>query len=199
VLSYQPPGGGGRKFSARERWIGIIAGIVIGLAVFDQLLLSPLLARLDSATQRVDLAEAQLAKARATFSTRTKAERRWRDVAGKSLMSDASAAQSQLLNRVREWAQVANLKLSALTPERTDKESGFEKITIRATAEGGMSQVSRFLFYVQTGDIPVKMNEVTLASRKDGTDDLSLQVSISTIYEKPEAKKPGDAAKEAPR
>jgi hypothetical protein len=183
----------------REKMIALVASSVIGLALLDQVLLSPLFLRLSEANTRITEDEAELARARNLFTTRTRAERRWRELAGATLKTDASAAESQLLNKVRDWAQGANLKLASLKPERAEKEAGFDKITIRAAGDGSLAQVSRFLYTLQTADIPVRVSDLTLTSRKPGTDELTLQVGIATIFNRPADAKPGESQKEAAR
>jgi hypothetical protein len=102
----------------------------------------------------------------------------------------ASQAESQVLNSVREWAQDARLSLSSVKPERTEKEKDYYKITFRATASGTMQQVTRFLYSVQTGSVPARITDVSITSRKEGTDDLTLTLGIATIHPVPESEKP---------
>ena len=50
-----------------------------------------------------------------------------------------------------------------------------------------MDQVSRFLFAVDAARIPVRTADVQISTRKDGTDDLAVQITLATIYEPPVA------------
>lgn len=168
--------------SQRERWIGIVAGVVVGLLLLDQVVLSPLLARLSEASERVDQHQRELAQADQLFQNRLRAQRKWRDMAGVALLRDAPGAESQVLNRVREWAATNGLTLTSLKPERSEKEREFHRITIRATATGTMAQTAGFLHAVQTSGIPIRVADIQIASRREGIDDLSLQMGLATIY-----------------
>ncbi|HEV7299350.1 MAG TPA: GspMb/PilO family protein [Tepidisphaeraceae bacterium] len=181
------------KLSNREKYVGIGAAVVIGLFALDSVLLSPLLARLNDADQRVALANRELREADQLFQNSLRARRKWKDMAGDTVKTDESAGQSQLLNRVDGWAQDAGLPLSALKTGRGEGEQGFQRISVQATAAGTMAQVSRFLYSVHTAKVPVRVSELQIASRKEGTDDLALQVSISSIYAPPPPPA-GDAA-----
>jgi type II secretory pathway component PulM len=168
--------------SSRERWIAIATAVVVGLLLLDRVLLSPLLKRLDAANAQLQQHQDALRRADQLFDNRLRAQRRWRDMAGKTLASDAPTAESQVLNRAREWAQAAGLTLTSLKPERNERERDFQKITIRATGTGTMSQVSRFVYATQVADIPIRITDIQILARRDGTDDLSLQVGLATIY-----------------
>ena len=78
----------------------------------------------------------------------------------------------------------------ALKSDRTEKEKDFYKLTLRATGNGGMAQIARFLWHIQTANIPVKITELTISSRKEGADDLSLTMSVATAYLAPESESP---------
>jgi len=172
--------------NTREKRIAIVTGAVIGLLALDAAVVSPLLARLSEASAGVEQGQRDLIEADRTFQNALRAKRRWRDLGGNALQSDASGAESLLLNRVRDWAQSAGLTLTSLKPERDEREQGFQKVTIRATGTGTTEQAMRFLYAVQTGDIPARVGDVQLTSRPDGVDDLSLSVGIATIYLPPE-------------
>jgi hypothetical protein len=171
--------------SKRERYIGIATVVVVGILVLDRLIVTPLL---DS---KVDL-DAQLVKARddrdaanRLLSTSRRMDRDWRAMAGtrgERLKDNEAAAESQVLNSIGAWSQSSGLSVSAVKRVRTEKEKDFIKIAYRATATGTMRQVGEFLWKIQTSDIPVRITDIQMNSRKDGTDDLSVQIGIATIY-----------------
>lgn len=170
------------KLSNRERIIAIGVGAVIGLYVLDSVLLSPLLGRLNAATTAIDEGQSTLQSGVALQQNRLNAQKRWVKLAGDSLKTDASAAEAQLLNRVSDYASGSQLAVASLKPERSEKEKGFQRITIRASATGTMEQISKFLFRLRTADFPVNVNDLRIVSRRDGTDDLSIDIGVSTIF-----------------
>ena len=171
--------------SSRERIIFIVAGVTIGAFALDSALVSPLFARLSDAEQRGRLAQAEIDRGEGLGQNRNRAARVWKDLTAGTLKADRSAAESQLLNGVRVWAQQAGVNLVSLKPEGRDAEEGFGRIDVRAQASGTMASLSKFLYLAEASQIPVRLADMTLNSRKDGEDDLALQVGLSTIYELP--------------
>jgi hypothetical protein len=170
----------------RERTIGIVAGAVVGLLLLDQVLITPLLARWTDADDKIELATMDRNSAEDLIFASERANGQWSRMIGTQLHRDASEAESQVLNSVREWAQEAGMNLSSVKPERTEKEKDFFKITFRATGSGGMAQVGRFLWRLETASVPVRVTDVTITSRKPGTDELGVQLGIATSYLAPE-------------
>lgn len=171
--------------SKREKTIVILAGSVIGALLLDRVLVTPLWDSHILAQSRIENAERDLRDAQATGRNSLRARRVWKELAGDTLQSDASQAQSQLLNGVRVWAQQAGVNLTSLKPEGAESEGAFDRLIVRAAATGDMESLSRFLYAAEASQIPVRVADVTLASRRDGEDDLSLQVGFATIYEPP--------------
>lgn len=175
----------------REQRIGIVTAVVLGALALDRVVLSPLLARQESASVRIDAAQLALSEATQTMQNDQRARRIWSELAGKTLLASAPDAEGQLLNRARQWADTSGLSLQSLKPERSEREEGYQKITIRATAAGSMQQVARFLDQVNTSEMPVRVSDLQVSPRKENVDDLSVVVALSTIYLPPETRREG--------
>lgn len=168
--------------SKRERYIGIVTVAVIGIFALDRIVVTPLMDRQSDLKVRLASARDDLASANRLMTTSQRLDRQWHEASGKSLKNNEPEAESQILNSIGEWAQQSGLSVSATKRERTEKEKEFVKITYRATATGSMRQVGEFLWRIQTASIPVRITDISMNSRKDGTDDLAVQLGIATVY-----------------
>lgn len=166
----------------RERTIAIATGVTVGLYALYSVVYAPLESSLKTANSRITAAEADLQEADNLNRRQIKERRDWKNIAGDSITTNRSIAEGQLINAVPGWARTADLSLTSIKPERSENEDGFGKITVRATASGDLEAVSRFLYAVQTADIPVRVADLTLASRREGEGDLTVQIGLSTIY-----------------
>jgi type II secretory pathway component PulM len=173
--------------SKRERKIAVFTVIILGAAGLYQIVLSPLLDRWDNASRRLELAQTELERANMIFSADLSARRKWKEMAADSVPATYAAAESQLLNHVGDWAREAGFTPTSLKPERNEREQGYQKITVRAAAVATMHNVARFLFAVQNADIPVRVSDIEITARREGTDELTMQVGLSTIYQPLEA------------
>ena len=175
--------------SQRERFVGTIAAVVICLLVLYQFVIEPQLSQIADLNGKIDTASTDLERADQLFTSSRSATKKLAAMAGSGLRRTDAAAESELLNQTRVWAQEAGIAGWGIKRERTEKERDFNKITFRANGTGGMGQIGRFLFRLQTAKIPVRVADMTISSRKDGTDDLAIVLSISTIYLAPETEK----------
>jgi Tfp pilus assembly protein PilO len=168
--------------STREKAIAVVAGVAVLLLGLNFYLVEPLLERRSRAQAAIAAAQRELLEAAGLFDNDLRARRRWNEMTGQTLRTDGPTAESQLLNNARQWGQEAGLVLTSLKPERNERELEFQRITIRATATGNMQSVTRFLYAIETSSMPVRISDVQIVSRREGSDELSMQVGLSTIY-----------------
>ncbi len=175
----------------RERAIAIVAGGVIGVGLLYGFVLDPLLKRLDEADTLLAANTADRDAALSLLDRKSRDTREWRTIANGRVPSDPSTAESQLLNRVSAAGDRAGLKLD-LQARAAERENGFDRIQRTVSTTGNMSKLGEFLYALQTSDIPLRIVDLHIGSRKDGTDDLSLTMSIATLVLAPP--KPGQTA-----
>ena len=161
--------------------IGLATGAVLALLAVDQVVLSPLLAARRQASLDVADARLELQQATGLVENGPRMNDRWAQMVAAGLTSDPFEAQSRTLHALREYAQGSGLSLTSLKPDRTDREKQFLRITLRATATGSMRSVSSFLQRVQASDLPLRVSDLQVSARKEGTDDLLVQLGVSTI------------------
>jgi hypothetical protein len=174
--------------SKRERYVAIIAGAVIGLLVLDQLIITPLFSQREDLSQSIDDAQQKLNSDAQMLAMQKRLGGEWQQITNGELKTDASTAQSQMLDSLRVWAQGAGLTVGSMRPERAgEKEKDFYKMTLRVTGSGTMAEVGNFIFRIQTASIPVRITDLSM-SGKEGSDELSLSLAITTIYLPPATK-----------
>src|SRR5581483_5992238 len=174
--------------SKRERNIGIISGLALGVLLINYVVIDPLMAAKDDVDRRIVEATGTLNNKKTLVRRAQEEASRWNEISRSGLLRDSSPAETQILGAVSSWAREAGKNPPpSLRTDRTDKEGKyFYKVTIHATGNGNMQQIARFLWHFETANIPVRVNELTISSRKDGQDDLQLAMTISTIYLAPE-------------
>ena len=169
-------------FSKREKTIIAAAVTAVCLLVGDSYVLTPLLDQRAGAEARTTRLLAKMENARGLLKRRRVYGRRWQDMLADGMKRGPTEAESQLLRSLRDWWADARLRLSSLRPERSLEESQLPEITVHAAGTGSMDGVTRLLWRIQTARIPVKIKLLQLGSRRDGTDDLSLHLKVSTLY-----------------
>ena len=167
--------------SKRERYIVAATIIAVSMLVLDRYVLTPFLDhRAQIEAERQNLLR-EMERAMNHFARRRQMEQEWKEMLEAGLKRDVSEAESQVLHAVRNWSQESGFVLSSVKPERIAQEGELQEITFQAAGTGSMRSVAHFLWQLETASLPLKLKELQLGSRKEGADDLSLQVRISAL------------------
>jgi hypothetical protein len=172
--------------SRRERYIVIGTLVALGLLVLDRLVFSPLLeSRSVTEAERANLA-AKVSQSQALADRRGQMDSRWRAMVQAGMKEDPAEAESQIVNALSDWARESGLPpLSFPRLERQAEKRPLPEIVIQATGTGDMRGVARLLWRIQTAAIPIKVTEAQITARKEGADDLTFQLRLSTLHSPP--------------
>jgi hypothetical protein len=181
--------------SKRERYVAIACGLAVAVLALDRLVMAPL----SAAYAETDADKRRLVKELREASQLQRQHKdaipKWQEMVKSGMKSDADKAESQVSNAIYTWAQDAGLTLTLVKPERVMEKTKLPEIVFQVTGTGTMSSIAKLLWHVRDAKIPVKVNDVSVSARKEGTDDLSVVVHISTIYAPAQAQ-PAEAATE---
>ncbi|MCX5684563.1 MAG: hypothetical protein NT049_12865 [Planctomycetota bacterium] len=176
--------------SKRERFIIIAAVIVVSLLALDRYVVTPLMECCDREAARKESLLVEMQRGRDLLDRKREIAPKWREMIATGLKRDPTEAESQILHAVGDWAKDAGLKLASVKPERMPDKRNLQEISFHAAGTGSMFAVSRFLWRLETSKVPIRVKEMQIGARKEGTDDLSLQLRLSTLYQAPEPPAP---------
>ena len=169
----------------RERYIAIGVGVAVLLYISDSIFFTPMFDQLSQADKLIDEHQQELLKDNGIMQNSLTARRKWKSLTDNHLPADASTAEQAMLARVRDVAQSTGLALGQQNRSTHEKQGGFEVITRRFSGEGNMYRLTRFLYELDRSEIPVRVVDLSINSKKDGTDDLLVTFGISTLYDPP--------------
>jgi len=182
----------------RERYIAIAMLAVLVVLLLDRLALTPLQNRSEAMAAERQRVQAGIDSGRVLLERRRQLSSESQRLLDAGLDRLPAEAESKVLHAVRNWSQEAGFALSSLRPERVAKKGGLQEITFQASGTGSMNAVAEFLWRLEGSSLPVRVAELQLGTRKEGTDDLTLQLRISALCRLPDdPKSPATAAASA--
>ncbi len=169
------------ELSRRERYVA--AGTVIAVAIFalDGFVLTPIQERNAAMEVEKQRILTELERARVLFARMKKLSPRLQEMLDAGLKFHVDEAESQVLHAIRDWSQQTGFALSSLRPERAKQNGKLQEITFQASGTGPMSSVARFLWQLESSSLPIRVAELQIGTRKEGTDDLTLQLRVSAL------------------
>lgn len=161
----------------RERLAGLLTATLVGLLFLDRFLVTPYQARRDRLLAEQQALLAEISRGRAMISQWRAVAPSWEERWSGEWADEGGAT----LNALREWAEGSRLTLTLLRPEGRTAGEQWEENVFQVVAAGSMRNVARFLWRVESADLPLKIKDLQLTARREGEDDLSLQVRVGTL------------------
>lgn len=169
-------------FTKREKIILAATIAALALLVLDAYVLTPLLDERQAVAARRDRLRAEMAQANAMLNRRRVLGRVLDRMMRDGMKRDPAEAESLFLRSLRDWCADAGLRLASLRPQRSTEKTPLPEITVDLAGTGPMAAVSRLILQIERARIPARIKMVQIGSRKDGYDDLSLHLKVSTLY-----------------
>lgn len=179
----------------REKIIAMLTGAAVALLALDQYAVMPYLDAKARVEADLEVAREQQAEANRLLENRARVARAWAGLLASGLKEDPAAAESQALHRLRDCGQNSRVDLQGVKPERVGRVGDFAQVRLQATGVGTTAAIARMLELIETSEIPMKISDLRITSRKEGNDDLSFALGISTLVFSPAPEKPKPAAK----
>jgi hypothetical protein len=177
--------------SKRERYIAVGVAAALGILLLDRFVLTPYAALRDTIVTDQRQVTDSLTSADLLFTRQRQLRKVWTQMQAGGLKTDPSQAESQALGALLEWTRSAGVNLAALTPERTVQQDRFRVISFSVKVTGPMAAMSRLLWAMESATIPVRVTELRINPQREGIDDLSMQMSVSTLCLTGDASSPG--------
>jgi hypothetical protein len=181
--------------SVREKWIAIGVGATFALYAVDQLAIVPYFTTRSELIANTNKETSKKNDVDLLLKRQTGLKPKWKEIIDAGLTSDESDAQLQALTVVLDWAHSSGVNLTETKIERTSDAPGlpFEIISFQMVGIGSTPSMARFLMSFETTKLPVRIVETKIEPQKEGTDDLKIQLTISTLcWKKPATPPPGD-------
>jgi len=176
----------------REKYIGMGVGAAVLLFVLDQVVFSPYLDALAKIDDQTNTAIAQQKQNDTLFLRQTSLKKDWDDITS-NIKYDDSTAESQALEKALTYADSAGVNTTAVKPERSIEVKQFVVTPFLITATGSTPAIARLLTSFENATIPLRVDEMTLTPVKEGTDNLKIELTLSTLSSKP-GTEPGKTA-----
>lgn len=173
--------------SKREKRTGAVTVLVFVILAADRLLLTPYLDKRDSLLSEEQNLLVEYRKARGTLSQWKELCPAYEGTSDKNV-TEEETPENAALSFISDRAKESGLVLSLLKPAGAakskvkDKKGLPEERIFQVVGTGTMKNVSSFLWRLAEASFPVlTVEDMQLASRKEGTDDLTLQLRVCEL------------------
>lgn len=169
------------KQKNREFILKVAVGVVVGLFLFDRLILSPFVAHWGEQTTRIAGLREKVQRGRQLIERQNAIRERWAEMVERDLPDNVSTAESEVFKGVGRWAAASRINFTSLTPTWRNHEEGYDTYDCRATANGDQVSLSRLIYEMERDNLPARLEEVEFTTRDKTGKQLLLTARFSFL------------------
>jgi len=169
----------------REKMIALALGAIVLTYVGDFYVYEPYMAARATVQKQEHDASLKLAAANSLLKNRQRVGDNWKALLAAGLKTNASDAESVALHALTDWAESANVHIDSHKTDASVQVGDFQQMRLSITGSGSMASISGFLANIETSHLPLQVGDFHLSSKKPGTDDLSVQLTVNALIFSP--------------
>jgi hypothetical protein len=187
--------------SKRERYIGAGVGAAFAILLLNSLVYEPYSEKLDEIHAGEQNFIERQTRGNDAMKQQHDRQGEWQAMLASGLKTDTAEADSQAHHAVLDWMQNAGVTPTTFTPERQTAIGKFQVIGFHVSGTGSMPTITRLLWFLETSTIPMRVGDVSIKPRKEGSDDLTVDLTISTLAMPPtsQTQKPKESTSTPPQ
>ena len=107
--------------------------------------------------------------------------RRWSDMNASALPVNTALAESQMLTALTTWSRESGTELTSIMPQWKNDATNYMTLNCRVEASGKLGTLSQFLYNLEKGPMPLKLDSVELSAHDNTGQQLALALQISGL------------------
>lgn len=165
----------------RTQLLGLLAVAAVALLAGDRLLLTPLTQSWKARSERISALKRSVTQGALLLDREPSIRARWDVMRTNTLLSEVSAAESQLFKAFDRWSRESRIGVTSIRPQWKRQSEDSATLECRVDAFGSLAAVTRFLFDVEKDPLGLKVDVVELATRDERGDQLTLGLQVSGL------------------
>ena len=169
------------KIKNRQKLLTIFALCAVGILMGDSLIITPLAKSWKERSAKIEGLEKSIQRGNLLLSRERQIKDQWHLMEKGTLTNNMSAAENTVLKAVDRWTQRSRISFTSLKPQWKQNEEDHVLLECRADGYGDLQAISRFLYELETDPLPLKIEDIELASRDTDGRQISLGVRFSGL------------------
>jgi hypothetical protein len=122
----------------------------------------------------------------------------WKQLTARVLQTQPAQATGNAGDALNDWAKWARLNIQSLNPDHPVQKGDFLLVHFKLSAVGNTGSLTNFLWALETTDLPLQIDELGVTARKEGANDLNVQMGVTTaVFSPSTTTRPG--SRQAPK
>lgn len=170
------------SLSRREKRLLYLTIIVLGVWISHKFIVNPLIVRWKELGEKIEERGLKLEKSRKILHLKEKIQGEYENYASSVKMQGSEEEEmAKFLTEIESIARSSSVHISDIKPRPVKNADFHERYLVELEAEGDISQISRFIYEIQSSPQLLKIDKYSIGTKGAGTNLLRCRVIVSKI------------------
>jgi Tfp pilus assembly protein PilO len=165
----------------RQEFLVMLTIVVAGLYVAVNFIFTPLQGWWSTRQTQIKELRLKVTDGRQLVKRETFIRDNWDGKRNLALPGNTSLAEQRLLKSFDSWASSSGAQLTSLMPQWKNDSTNYMTLSCRVEASGSLGTLSRFLYEVERGTVPLRLDTVELSTRDSAGQQLTLGLEVNGL------------------
>ncbi|MBN1676049.1 MAG: hypothetical protein JXR37_33705 [Kiritimatiellae bacterium] len=165
----------------RKKWLTLAAVACVSVLALDRLVVSPLTRLFRNRRTRIAELREAVSQGTLLLGRAESMRERWGTMTREALPASNSTSEEGVLKAMSQWAGESRITYTSLTPQWRQHEDGYQTLECRATAEGDLQSITRFLHALERAPMSVRLEGCELTAKDQRGERLVLNARLSAL------------------
>ena len=165
----------------RKRLLIIVSIICAGAWLGDTFVFTPMTNAWNERSARIADIEENIAKSAALLDRQPSIKARWQEMRKRALPARTTDAENLVFQEVNQWSSTSGLGITSLKPRWARIEKDKQTFEIQLEGSGGIEQVTRFVYDVETSVLPMRVEDLSITSQDETGTRLNLSLRFTGL------------------
>ena len=105
----------------------------------------------------------------------------WNDMRENSLPASTQEAEQQFLKAIDNWSRDSSAEITSIIPQWKSESTNYMTLNCRVEADGDLNSLSKFIYDIEKGPMPLRLDTVELSSHDNNGQVMTLGLDINGL------------------
>jgi Tfp pilus assembly protein PilO len=169
------------KFKNRQDFLVMLTIVVVALAVLVDLILPPVENWWSGRQIQIRQLRQQVADGARTIKRESITRAKWNDMLQNSLPPSPQDAEQEFLKAIDSWSRDTGAQVTTTMPQWKSESTNYMTLDCRVETDGDLNSLSRFIYDIEKGPMPLRLDSVELSSHDPNGQQMTLGLEIDGL------------------
>ena len=169
------------KVENRQQFLVILTAIAAALLIGNTVIYEPLAKWWSSRSDEIKSLQSKIQDGNLMISRENYIRNDWKSMRANALTNDTSLAAQNVINALDNWSQSSGTEVASIMPQWNKDSTNYMTYNCHVQASGSLGALSQFVYQIEKGPMPLKLNSVELTSKDEYGRTLQLDLQISGL------------------